>query len=115
MAATYDFTPVNGGDNAVGTLETTAQINGFLIVIKNGSGAAVDLRAVDGSYGSVYDMILREINPMMAHALNDNSGTMSVIMDAAHTDATSLQRRLANIDGVGSDSTVTAASSFAVA
>ena len=29
--ATYDVTPVNGGDNAVGTLEKTAQINGFLI------------------------------------------------------------------------------------
>ena len=115
MAATFDVTPANGGANVVGTLETTAQINGFLITVKNGSGSAVDLRAVDGSHGSVYDMILREINPLMAHATDNNAGTISVIMDAHHSDATSLQRRLVNIDGVGSDTTVSAAASFAVA
>ena len=76
MAATFDVTPANGGANTVGTLERTANMNGFLITINNGSGAAVDLRAVDGSHGSVYDMILREINPVMAHATNDANGTM---------------------------------------
>ena len=115
MAATFDVTPANGGANTVGTLERTANMNGFLITINNGSGAAVDLRAVDGSHGSVYDMILREINPVMAHATNDANGTMSVIIDGHHTTAASLLARIENIDGVGNDSACVAATSFAVA
>ena len=46
MAATYDVTPANGGANTVGTLERTANMNGFLITMNDGSGSAVDLRAV---------------------------------------------------------------------
>ena len=116
--ATYDFTPVNGGANAVGTLEQTAQINGFLISLDSASDgtddAPVDLRAVDALHGSLYDLILRELSPLMAFAINDATGVMSVIMDAHHGDAVSIKARLVALDGIGTDTTVEAATSFAV-
>jgi hypothetical protein len=118
MAVTYDVTPANGGANAVGTLETTAQINGYLIAVKstsNGDNTAVDLSANDGATGSLYDLILRELSPLMAHAVNDTSGVMSIIVDNHANTADSIAARLEALDGVGTDTTVTAASSFAVA
>ena len=119
MAVTYDVTPVNGGANEVGTLETTAQINGYLIALKsssNGDDTALDLKtANDGASGSVYDMILRELAPLMAHAVDDTTGVMSIIVDNHANTAASIAARLEALDGVGTDTTVTAASSFAVA
>jgi hypothetical protein len=118
MAVTYDVTPANGGANAVGTLETTAQINGYLIAVKstsNGDDTAVDLSANDGATGSLYDLILRELSPLMAHAVADTSGVMSIIVDNHANTADSIAARLEALDGVGTDTTVTAASSFAVA
>ena len=116
--ATYDFTPVNGGANAVGTLEKTAQINGFLISLDSDSdgtdNAPIDLRTVDALHGSLYDLILRELQPLMAHAINDGTGVMSVVMDAHHGDADSIKARLVALDGIGTDTTVAAATSFAV-
>ena len=116
--ATYDFTPANGGANAVGTLEKTNAVNGFKITFRstsNGDNTAVDLRAVDALHGSTYDLILRELNPMMAHAINDGTGVMSVIMDNHHGDIASIARRLETLDGIGTDTVVVAATSFAVA
>lgn len=119
MAVTYDVTPANGGDNAVGTLETTAQIQGFLISLDSDSDgtddAPIDLRANDAASGSLYDLILRELSPLMAHAINDGTGVMSVIMDGHANTAASIKARLVALDGIGSDTTVAAAASFAVA
>ena len=119
MAVTYDVTPANGGANAVGTLETTAQIQGFLISLDSDSDgsddAPIDLSSNDGATGSLYDLILRELSPLMAHAVNDASGVMSVIMDGHANTAASIKARLVALDGVGTDTTVEAAASFAVA
>jgi len=114
MAATYDFTPVNGGDNTVGTLETTAAVAMYKITVGNGAGGQVDLRAVDGAHGSVYDMILREVAPLMAWAPNDNSGVIHVVVDSHANSAATLLARIENIDGVGADSAVAAAASFVI-
>ena len=117
--ATYDFTPVNGGANAVGTLEKTAQINGFLISLDSASDgtddAPVDLRAVDALHGSLYDLILRELSPLMAFAINDGTGVMSVLVDSSANDAVSIKARLVNHSGIGTDTTVALATSFAAA
>ena len=118
MAVTFDVTPANGGANAVGTLETTAQLQAYVIAIKstsNGDNTAVDLRANDGANGSLYDLMLRELSPMLAHAPDDANGTMSIVMDGHHNTAASVAARLEALDGVGTDTTVTAASSFVVA
>jgi hypothetical protein len=110
MAATYDFTPVNGGANTVGTLESVAQLKAFVIGIDADSDGTddnpVDLRANDGAHGSMYDLILRELQPLMAHAPNDATGVISVIMDGHGVDAASIAARLEAHDGIGTDTTV---------
>jgi hypothetical protein len=123
MSATYDFTPVNGGSKTVGTLESYAQLKAFVIAIKDDSNTAIDLRANDGAYGSDYDLIIREIQPLMVSAPNDNTGVIHVIVDGHAVDAASLQERLrALVVGLGlgttvagNDTTVTLGTSFVVA
>jgi hypothetical protein len=119
MAATYDFTPVNGGDNVVGTLESVAQLKAFVIGIDADSDGTddnpVDLRAVDGTHGSLYDLILRELQPLMAFAPDGATGVIHVIMDGHAVDAASIAARLEALDGVGTDTTVTAGTSITVA
>ena len=116
--ATYDFTPANGGDNAVGTLETTGALSMFLISLDSASDgtddAPVDLRTVDAEHGSLYDLILRELQPHMAHAINDGTGVMSVVVDSHSNTAASIKARLVALSGIGTDTTVEAAASFAV-
>ena len=116
--ATYDFTPVNGGANAVGTLETTGALAMYLISLDSDSDgtddAPVDLRGVDALHGSLYDLILRELQPHMAHAINDATGVMSVVVDSHSNTAASIKARLVALSGIGTDTTVEAAASFAV-
>jgi hypothetical protein len=115
MAATYDFTPVNGGDNTVGSIESVAQLDAYLVNVGDGSGGSVDLQGVDGAHGSVYDLILRELQPLMAYAPADTSGNIHIIVDGHANTAASILARLEAIDGVGNDSSVTAASSITIA
>ena len=117
--ATYDFTPVNGGANEVGTLETTGALSMFLISLDSASDgtddAPVDLKTSnDGAHGSLYDLILRELQPHLAHAVDDTSGVMSVVVDSHSNTAASIKARLVALDGIGTDTTVEAAASFAV-
>jgi len=121
--ATYDFTPANGGANAVGTLESVAQLKAFIITIKDDSNTAIDLRANDGAHGSAYDLILREVQPLMAFAPDGSTGVIHVIVDGHAVDAASLQIRLrALVVGLGlgttvagNDTTVALGTSFVVA
>ena len=117
--ATYDFTPVNGGDNAVGTLESVAQLKAFVIGFDADSDGTddnpIDLRANDGAHGSLYDLILRELQPLMAHAPNDDTGVLHVIMDGHAVTAASIEARMEALDGVGTDTTVTEGTSITVA
>jgi len=117
--ATYDFTPVNGGDNVVGTLESVAQLKAFVIGLDSDSDgsddAPIDLRAVDGAHGSTYDLILRELQPLMAYAPDGATGVLHVIMDGHAVDAASIKTRLTNLSGIGTDTTVTAGTSITVA
>jgi hypothetical protein len=50
----------------------------------------------------------------MASAPNDNTGVIHVIMDGHGVDADSIARRLENLNGVGTDTTVTAGSAIVV-
>lgn len=124
MAVTYDVTPAthNGtsvrGNNAVGTLESTAQVVMYKITVTDDSDTAVDLRDEDGVNGSLYDLILRELSPMIAWAPNDDTGVINVVMDGHHNTAAALQsriRQLASATPANNDSTVEAAASFTVA
>jgi hypothetical protein len=125
MAVTYDFTPKAtgiasvGGNNVVGTLESVVQLKAFVIGLDSASDgtddAPIDLRAVDGAHGSLYDLILRELAPLMAFAPDGATGVLHVIMDGHAVDAASIKARLVQLVGVGSDTTVTLGTSITVA
>lgn len=117
--ATYDFTPqTSTGANAVGTLESVVQLKAFIVTVKDDSNTAVDLRANDALYGSLYDLILREVQPLMAYAPNDNSGVIHIIVDGHAVDAATLQtrvRQIASATPSANDSTVALGTSITVA
>lgn len=115
MAVTYDFTPQAtgiasvGGNNVVGTLESLVQLKALLITIRStsdGSNTAVDLRGVDGVHGSLYDLILRELAPLMVFAANADTGVIHAIVDGHAIDAAAVKARLVQLSGIGSDTTV---------
>lgn len=118
MAVTFDFTPVNGGANAVGTLESVAQLAAYVITVRstsNSSNTAVDLRGVDAAHGSLYDLILRELQPLMAFAADANTGVIHVIVDGHANTAASIAARLEQLNGIGTDTAVTLGTSITVA
>ena len=127
--ATYDFTPKAnagltsvGGNNVVGTLESVAQLKAIIITIKDDSNAAIDLRDEDGAHGEAYDLILREVQPLMAFAPDGDTGVIHAIVDGHAVDAASLQARLRHlVVGLGlgtvvadNDTTVAVGTSFVV-
>jgi len=120
MAATLDVSgqaAPTGGANTAGTLESTAQLKLYKFTVKDDSNTAVDLRTVDGAYGSTYDLILREFSPMLAFAVADASGVIHMVMDGHHNDAASLQTRLRQVASASpsaNDSTVEIGVSFTV-
>ena len=113
------ITKVNGGDNVVGTLESVAQLKAFVIGFDADSDGTddnpIDLRANDGAAGSLYDLVLQELQPLMAFAPDGATGVMHVIMDGHAVTADSIARRVEALDGVGTDTTVTLGTAITVA
>lgn len=126
IAVTHDFTPKAnagltsvGGNNTIGTLETTGAIAMYIISLKstsNGANTALALNGadVDGANGSLYDLFLREVAPLMAWAPDGASGVVHVVVDSHANSAAALAARIENLPGVGTDTTVAAAASFVV-
>jgi hypothetical protein len=125
-AVTHDFTPKanaglasTGGNNAIGTLETTGAVAMYIISLKstsNGDNTALALNGadVDGANGSLYDLFLREVAPLMAWAPDGASGVVHVVVDSHANSAAALAARIENLPGVGTDTTVAAAASFVI-
>ena len=65
----------------------------FKILVKIANGTAVDLRAEDDALDETVEQICKEINPLIYHTTNDNSGTMTVVCDNSVT-AADLQARI---------------------
>ena len=65
----------------------------FKILVKIANGTAVDLRAEDDALDETVEQICKEINPLVYHTTNDNSGTMTVVCDNSAT-AADLQTRI---------------------
>ena len=81
----------------------------FKILVKIANGTAVDLRAEDDAIDETVEQICKEINPLIYHTTNDNSGTMTVVCDNSVT-AADLQTRIRRIGTAANypTSTVTA-------
>ena len=65
----------------------------FKILVKIANGTAVDLRGEDDAIDETVEAICKEINPLIYHTTNDNSGTMTVVCDNSAT-AADLQARI---------------------
>jgi hypothetical protein len=81
----------------------------FKILVKIANGTAVDLRAEDDALDETVEQICKEINPLIYHTTNDNSGTITVVCDNSAT-AADLQARIRTIGRASNypTSTVTA-------
>ena len=81
----------------------------FKILVKIANGTAVDLRAEDDALDETVEQICKEINPLVYHTTNDNSGTMTVVCDNSAS-AADLQARIRTIGTAANypTSTVTA-------
>jgi hypothetical protein len=81
----------------------------FKILVKIANGTAVDLRAEDDALDETVEQICKEINPLIYHTTNDNSGTITVVCDNSAT-AADLQARIRTIGTAANypTSTVTA-------
>ena len=102
-------TRVNGsGKSAAGDVHYPGAF-AFKILVKIANGTAVDLRAEDDAIDETVEQICKEINPLIYHTTNDNSGTMTVVCDNSVT-AADLQTRIRTIGTAANypTSTVTA-------
>ena len=65
----------------------------FKILVKIANGTAVDLRGEDDAIDETVEAICKEINPLIYHTTDDNSGTMTVVCDNQASEA-DLQARI---------------------
>ena len=90
-------TRVNGsGLSAAGNVFSNGHVFAFKILVKIANGTAVDLRGEDDAIDETVEAICKEINPLMYHTTNDNSGTLTVVCDTFDGEA-GLQARIRQI------------------
>jgi preprotein translocase subunit SecF len=102
-------TRVHGSGLSVAATVFSQGATAFKIVVKIANGTAVDLRAEDDALDETVEQICKEINPLIYHTTNDNSGTITVVCDNSAT-AADLQARIRTIGRAANypTSTVTA-------
>ena len=100
---------VNGSGLSVAATVYGTGATAFKIIVKIANGTAVDLRAEDDALDETVEQICKEINPLIYHTTNDNSGTITVVCDNSAT-AADLQTRIRTIGTAANypTSTVTA-------
>ena len=88
------ITRVHGsGLSTAGDVHSNGSVFAFKILVKIANGTAVDLRAEDDAIDETVEQICKEINPLIYHTTNDNSGTMTVVCDNSAS-AADLQARI---------------------
>ncbi len=98
-------TRVNGsGLSTAGDVHSNGSVFAFKILVKIANGTAVDLRAEDDAIDETVEQICKEINPLIYHTTNDNSGTLTVVCDTFEG-AADLQHRIRTIGGAWNRST----------
>ena len=91
-------TRVNGSGLSVAATVYSPGATAFKILVKIANGTAVDLRAEDDALDETVEQICKEINPLIYHTTNDNSGTITVVCDSSAS-AADLQHRIRTIGG----------------
>ena len=90
---------VNGsGLSTAGNVFSNGHIFAFKILVKIANGTAVDLRGEDDALDETVEAICKEINPLIYHTTNDDSGTLTVVCDTFDGEA-DLQHRIRLIGG----------------
>lgn len=111
MAVTFDVTPQSStGNRAVATLYADNSHKAYVVTVRStsdGSNTAVDLKGNDAANGSIFDTILRELNPAMAFGKDATDGVLYLIMDGHHNTAASIAARIGALDGCGTDTAAT--------
>ena len=88
-------TRVNGsGLSTAGNVFSNGHVFAFKILVKIANGTAVDLRAEDDALDETVEQICKEINPLIYHTTNDNSGTITVVCDTFDNHLLGKQRSL---------------------
>lgn len=113
---------VNGdGFFTTGTLVSVAQLKAVKLVVKDNSDTAVDLRTLDDGIDKMVSLVVKEFQPLMYLTVDDNTGTIYMVVDGHPIDAASMQLRLRHVVagklGVAeadNDSTVAIGTSFTV-
>ena len=102
-------TRVHGSGLSVAATVFSQGATAFKIIVKIANGTAVDLRGEDDAIDETVEAICKEINPLIYHTTNDNSGTITVVCDNSAT-AADLQARIRTIGRAANypTSTVTA-------
>ena len=115
-------TRVNGATHtAVDYLYHTAQLDAYLITVKNDSNTAIDLTSDDGTVEGNVEQLVREISPLMYFVDDGSNGTVHVVVDGHANTAASLQARVraifgaAGTNGENNDSTVVLGGKITVA
>ena len=91
-------TRVNGsGLFTAGNVFSNGHLFAFKILVKIANGTAVDLRAEDDAINEVVEAICKEINPLIYHTTDDDSGTITVVCDTFEN--LGLQHRIRMIGG----------------
>jgi len=116
-AGVPDVGVINGG--AAGA-SLGQSLGFFLVTVKNGSAAAIDLRAEDNAPDDGLDLIMQVIQPLAYFAADAATGVVHVITDGHNNSAAELQQRIramgTDVRGVDvSGTTVAAGTSFTIA
>ena len=80
-------------------------VNIFKILVKNAGASAIDLRAEDDAVYEAVEQCVMDLNPLAYFTTDDNSGTITVVMDKSIS-ADGLQARIRAL-GKDADATTT--------
>lgn len=113
------YTRSNGfAQYLTGTIRYTTEARAFIITLRstsNGGNTAIDLQSLDDGADELVEGVMRELNPLVYYVPSAADGIIHVVTHGHNVTADSIAKRLEALSGVGTDTTVVAASSITVA
>ena len=106
-----------------GTAKYTSDVRFYLIRLRstsNGGNTDIDLQGEDGDNSNgtetdqIVELVVKELAPLAYYVPSAGNGYIHVAMHGHNVDATSIETRIQNISGVGTDTTVAVGTAFTV-